>query len=115
MAQVTPHNISSKYNFGTGALEAIIDGVTYTATKAQSGTAANSLLWMTDHRISTLSAQVQQANQRILANGIEHIYAPITNNGVVGLLDMKSDGTAEFKSNAYSSGSFEIIQQTIAS
>lgn len=111
----TEHTIHSDYNAQTGVIVSVIDGTTYRPSSAvQSGTATLTLLWMTDHRVNTLSAQVQQANQRILANGIEHIYAPITNNGVVGLLDIKSDGTAEFKSNAYSSGSFEIIEQTIS-
>jgi len=106
----TLHTIRSTYNAQTGVIVSVIDGTTYNPSSAvQSGTATKNLLWMTDHRISTLSAQVQQASQRILANGIEHKYLPmLRSNNEIGVMDMASDGTFTFRKNAYTSGSFNL-------
>lgn len=108
-ANNVPHTIRSTYNIGTGDLRSVIDGTTYSAKKSQSGIATLPLLWMTDHRISTLSSKVRQANQRIIANGIEHKYLPmLRSNNEIGVMDMASDGTFTFYPNANTSGSFTI-------
>lgn len=106
----TEHTIHSDYNAQTGVIKSVIDGTTYNPSSAvQSGTASKSLLWFTDHRISTLVAETREANQRILANGIEHKYLPmLRSNNEIGVMDMASDGTFTFRKNAYTSGSFNL-------